>query len=113
MGPGYTMLGFIVIAFLYVVIGIMAATGTISIFRKIFTPKPEQIFYAMLLVLVVPLRRLWQSNYPGNNVSYSIPTLRFGGDACPDVASPRLNRGRQHRVAISSRWLLKHRHSTR
>jgi len=46
------MLGFVVIAILYVVIGVMAATGTISIFRKIFTPKSEQIFYAMFLALV-------------------------------------------------------------
>ena len=52
MGQGYKMLGFVVIAILYVVIGVMAATGTISIFRKIFTPKSEQIFYAMFLALV-------------------------------------------------------------
>ena len=52
MAHGYQALGFIVIAVLYVVVGVMAATGTISIFRKIFTPKAEQIFYAMFLILV-------------------------------------------------------------
>ena len=52
VGQGYTVLGFVVIAVLYVVIGIMAATGTVSIFRKILSPKSEQIFYAMFLVLV-------------------------------------------------------------
>jgi hypothetical protein len=48
----YAILGFSVIAILYVVIGLMAARGTICIFRRIFTPKSEQIFYAMFLILV-------------------------------------------------------------
>ena len=52
MSQGYRMLGFTVIAILYVVIGVMAARGTICIFRKIFTPRAEQIFYAMFLILV-------------------------------------------------------------
>jgi hypothetical protein len=52
MGQGYKMLGFVVIAVLYVVIGLMAARGTIGIFRKILTPKSEQIVYAVFLILV-------------------------------------------------------------
>ena len=52
MDHGYKVLGFCVIAILYVVIGLMAASGTICIFRKILTPKAEQIFYAMFLILV-------------------------------------------------------------
>ena len=52
MGQGYKMLGFVVIAILYIVIGLMAARGTTCIFRKILTPKSEQIFYAMFLILV-------------------------------------------------------------
>ncbi len=52
MGEGYRVLGFVVIIILYVVIGIMAATGTSSIFRKMFKPKAEQIFYAMFLILI-------------------------------------------------------------
>jgi len=46
------LLGFVVIVVLYLVIGLMAATGTSSIFRKMFTPKAEQIFYAMFLILI-------------------------------------------------------------
>ena len=46
------LLGFVVIVILYVVIGLMAATGTVSIFRKIFKPKAEQIFYAMFLIMI-------------------------------------------------------------
>ena len=52
MNNGYRILGFAVIAILYTVIGVMAATGTISIFRKIFSPKSEQIVYAMFLALI-------------------------------------------------------------
>ena len=49
------MLGFVVIVILYLLIGLMAARGTICIFRKILTPKSEQIFYAMLLILVAAI----------------------------------------------------------
>lgn len=52
MGQDYSVLGFVVIVILYIVIGLMAARGTISIFRKIFSPRSEQIFYAMFLILV-------------------------------------------------------------
>jgi hypothetical protein len=52
MGHRYSMLGFVVIVILYVVIGLMAVAGTIFIARKIFTPKLEQIFYAMFLIMI-------------------------------------------------------------
>src|SRR5437763_877102 len=55
MSEGYKIFGFVVIAILYVVIGLMAARGTICIFRKIFTPKSEQIFYAMFLIFIAAL----------------------------------------------------------
>ena len=55
MGQGYEMLGFVVIVILYLVIGLMAARGTICIFRKILTPKSEQILYAMFLILVAAI----------------------------------------------------------
>ena len=46
------MLGFVVILILYVVIALMAASGTIFIVPKIFGPKAEQIFYAMFLIMI-------------------------------------------------------------
>jgi hypothetical protein len=52
MDQGYSVLGFVVIVILYAVVGLMAATGTISITRKAFAPKAEQIFYAMFLILI-------------------------------------------------------------
>jgi hypothetical protein len=52
MGQGYSMLGFVVIVILYVVIGLMAAAGTIFMARKIFVPRAEQIFYAMFLIMI-------------------------------------------------------------
>lgn len=55
MAQEYGMLGFVVIVILYLLIGLMAARGTICIFRKILTPKSEQIFYAMLLILVAAI----------------------------------------------------------
>ena len=52
MSHGYSMLGFGVILILYAVIGLMASAGTISIARKIFSPKAEQIFYAIFLIMI-------------------------------------------------------------
>ena len=52
MDRGYTMLGFVVIVILYAVIGLMAAAGAILIVRKMLSPKAEQIFYAMFLIMI-------------------------------------------------------------
>ena len=52
MGQGYSMLGFAVIVILYAVIGLMAAAGSISIARKFLSPKAEQIFYAIFLIMI-------------------------------------------------------------
>ncbi len=48
----YSMLGFLVIVALYATIGLLAATGAISITRKIFGPKAEQVFYGLFLVII-------------------------------------------------------------
>lgn len=45
-------LGFALIVVLYLAIGLLAAAGTVSIARKILSPKQEQIFYAMFLIMV-------------------------------------------------------------
>jgi len=48
----YRMIGFVVIVILYVVIGLLAAAGTIVVVRKVFARKAEQIFYAMFLIMI-------------------------------------------------------------
>src|SRR5260221_8260325 len=48
----YSMLGFLVIVVLYATIGLLAATGAISITRKIFGPRAEQVFYGLFLVII-------------------------------------------------------------
>jgi len=52
MSQGYSMLGFVVIMILYAVIGLMAATGTISTVRKFLGPRAEQVFYGMFLIVI-------------------------------------------------------------
>ena len=46
------MIGCVVIVVLSAVIGLMAAAGAIFIARKILTPKAEQIFFAMFLIMI-------------------------------------------------------------
>jgi hypothetical protein len=52
MGPGSSALGFVVIVVLYVVIGLMAAAGCISLGRRFLAPRAEQVFYGMFLILI-------------------------------------------------------------
>jgi hypothetical protein len=78
MGQGYSMLGFVVIVVLYAAVGVMAARGTICIFRKMFAPKSEQIFYAMFLTIVAALYLAFAAYFwSGNGVA--IGNLRSGG----------------------------------
>jgi len=52
MSQPYRMIGFVVIVILYLVIGLMAAAGTIFLVRKFLARKAEQIFYAMFLIMI-------------------------------------------------------------
>jgi hypothetical protein len=52
MGQGYSALGFVVIVVLYVVIGVLAAAGCISMGRRFLAPRAEQTFYGMFLILI-------------------------------------------------------------
>lgn len=47
-----SIIGFVVIIVLYIVIGLMAAAGTLLISQRIFAPKSEQVFYAVFLVVI-------------------------------------------------------------
>jgi hypothetical protein len=67
------MLGFVVIVILYAAIGLMAAAGTISIGRKIFARKAEQIFYAMFLIMVAAFYLAFAA-YVGSTTSWSLET---------------------------------------
>ena len=50
MGEASSIIGFIIIVILYIVIGIMAAAGSMFISQRIFAPKAEQIFYGLFLI---------------------------------------------------------------
>jgi hypothetical protein len=52
MNHGYSLLGFIAIVILYIFIGLLAAAGAIFMGRKIFTPKTEQVVYAISLIII-------------------------------------------------------------
>ncbi len=45
-------MAFLVIIFLYVSIGFLAAAGSVCISRKLFSPKAEQIFFALFLITI-------------------------------------------------------------
>ena len=46
------IIGFIVIAVLYLTIGFLSAAGSIYLSRKIFKPKAEQTFYGLFLIAI-------------------------------------------------------------
>jgi len=51
-GSSGQFIGGLVVALLYVVIGLLGATGSILIFRRIFQGRWEQIFWACFLVVI-------------------------------------------------------------
>ncbi len=52
MDESYGMIGFGVIVVLYAVVGLLAATGAVSVTQKVFGPRAEQIFYGLFLVMI-------------------------------------------------------------
>src|SRR6266403_3486640 len=52
VGSGSRFIGGLVVALLYVVIGLLGAIGSIVVFRRIFQGRWEQIFWASFLVVI-------------------------------------------------------------
>ena len=73
MDQEYSMVGFVVIVILYAAIGCMAAAGMIFIARKIFTPKAEQVFYAMFLMMIASFYLAFVA-YFGATMAWSVET---------------------------------------
>ena len=70
----YSMVGFLVIVVLYAAIGLLAAAGTISITRKIFGPKAEQVFYGFFLVMIAAFYLAFVA-YFGNAAVWRVETV--------------------------------------
>jgi hypothetical protein len=70
----YSMLGFLVIVVLYATIGLLAATGAISITRKIFGPRAEQVFYGLFLVIIAAFYLAFVA-YFGNAAAWRVETV--------------------------------------
>ena len=51
-GSSGQFIGGLVVALLYLVIGVLAAIGSILVFRRIFQGRWEQIFWASFLVVI-------------------------------------------------------------
>lgn len=52
MDDTYRVIGFGVIMVLYAVVGLLAATGAVSITQKVFGPRAEQGFYGLFLIMI-------------------------------------------------------------
>jgi len=52
MGEGYGTAGFVVIAVLYLTIGVLAAAGCVAVGRRFLGPRVEQVFYGIFLILI-------------------------------------------------------------
>src|SRR6478735_9655585 len=51
-GSRSQLIGGLIVALLYVVIGLLSAIGSIAVFRRIFQGRWEQIFWASFLVVI-------------------------------------------------------------
>ena len=65
---GSQLIGGLIVALLYAVIGLLCAIGSIVVFRRIFQGRWEQVFWASFLVdrrLLPELRHLFRRLDPG------------------------------------------------
>jgi Family of unknown function (DUF6010) len=52
MDETYGVIGFGVIVVFYAAVGLLAATGAVSITQKVFGPRAEQVFYGLFLAMI-------------------------------------------------------------
>ena len=103
----YSMLGFLVIVVLYATIGLLAATGAISITRKIFGPKAEQVFYGLFLVIIAAFYLAFVA-YFGNAAAWRAETVAVVLFALIDLFGVRLPTALVIGYALHGAWDLVH-----
>src|SRR5260221_12245861 len=103
----YSMLGFLVIVVLYATIGLLAATGAISITRKIFGPKAEQVFYGLFLVIIAAFYLAFVA-YFGNAAARRAVTVAVVLGALISPFGVRLPTAPVLRYALRRAWELVH-----
>ena len=72
------MLGFVVIVVLYLVVGLMAAAGTILVGRKTFSPRREQLFYAMFLIMIAGFYLAFSAYFQAASAAWRLETIAVG-----------------------------------
>jgi len=103
----YSMVGFLVIVVLYATIGLLAAAGTISITRKIFGPKAEQVFYGFFLVMIAAFYLAFVA-YFGNAAVWRVETVAVVLFALIGVFGVRLPVALVIGYAVHGAWDLVH-----
>jgi hypothetical protein len=74
MDESYRVIGFGVIVVLYAVVGLLAATGAVSVTQKVFGPRAEQIFYGLFLVMIAAFYLAFVA-YFGNAAAWRAETV--------------------------------------
>jgi hypothetical protein len=74
MDESYSLIGFGVIVVLYAVVGLLAATGAVSVTQKVFGPRAEQIFYGLFLVMIAAFYLAFVA-YFGNAAAWRAETV--------------------------------------
>jgi len=73
MDESYGVIGYGVIVVLYAVVGVLAATGAVSITQKLFGPRAEQVFYGLFLVMIAAFYLAFVA-YFGNAAAWRVET---------------------------------------
>ena len=73
MDESYRVIGFGVIVVLYAVVGLLAATGTVSITQKVLRPRAEQIFYGVFLIMIAAFYLAFVA-YFGSDTAWRVET---------------------------------------
>jgi len=82
-GSSSQFIGGLVVALLYVVIGLLSAIGSILIFRQIFQGRWEQIFWASFLVVIAAFYLSFAAYFGVSAHAWQTEVAGVAGDRIP------------------------------
>ena len=93
-GSSSQFIGGLIVALLYVVIGLLSAIGSILIFRRIFQGRWEQIFWASFLIVIAAFYLSFAAYFGASTHAWHNRRCRFPFLRCGWAVFTTCSRGR-------------------
>ena len=101
-------LGLIVIFVLYATIGVLAAAGAILLARRAFTPKAEQVVYALFLIVIAVFYLAFAAYFQAEAAAWRMESAAVFGFAVSGLVAMRVPLALMVGYAAHGVWDLVH-----